>query len=365
MQGVGSRSHRHGRSERLPHLTSGIAAERERRAEQRKLASDLSGSRTDDLWRIASNQSHRAGTGTETVIEEAGSRYRAISDPKKRWQQTQRSQVEILLDLADAQKMADRTAASQADVDRIRKANDEAEQELKRRLAAVNKTSADITRRLDYTYYNVLEKMGNLEAIVQSFRSLSSQIRDLIDNFTREASTLEMDVVTKVETFRTSFDEREVRVKQLEERGARANSKAQELRARFENARQRVDAWEKKEGAERRRRSWFWRSFRTAFIVVLVAIFSGFTWREWNSEVDVLRKALLDDNGRLGRLNQSLFLDKDAVGRMDVPGDVKSILSGAAERRSRPAPKALSSEVTAAAVNRPMDDERLRALDEL
>lgn len=364
LQGGTFRSHRRDKSDGLPHLTAGIAAERERQAELAKLPNELWGARADDLRRIASNRSDRTGTG-KSGIEESTSLRRANSDPKRRVQQRHRSQIEILLDRADAQKMANRAAVSQKDVDKIRKINTEAEEELQRRLAAVNKTSVDITRRLDYTYYSLLEKVGNLVAIVQSFQSLSTQTRSLIDKFTKEASVLEKDVKIKVETFKTSFDEREVRVRRLEERGARANAMAQDLGARLENARQRVEAWEEKQGAERRRRSRFWRSTWTLVIVALVVIFFGFTWREWRSEADIVRMAVTDEYVRFGNLNQSVTLDGGAVRRMDVPGDVKAILSGIAKKRSRPADKPASTRSKTEPASRLEEDERLRALDEL
>lgn len=274
--------------------------------------------------------------------------------------------MEILLDRAEARKRANRAAVTQKDVDKIRKINEEAEEELQRRLAAVNMTCVEITRRLDYTYYSVLEKVGNLVAIVQSFHSLSSQTRDLIDNLTAEASALEKDVTTKVETFKTSFDERYVRVKQLEERGARANAKAQELGQRLENARERVEAWERKQVAERRRRHWFWRSVWTAFIALVVIVFFGLTWREWQSEVAVMKTTPMGgDDGKLGHLNQSLLLEKGAAGPMEVPADLKSTLSGTAEKTSGFARKRSTSQATTAIVDRPIEDERLRHLDEL
>lgn len=362
MHGGGFRSHRRDRSEGLPHLTAGIGAERERGAEQAKLPNELWGG--NDLRRIASNRSGRAGTGGPR-IEEAARLRRTNSAPKSRAQQKQRSLVEILLDRAEAQKMANRAAVSQKDIDKIRKINAEAEEELQRRLAAVNKISVDITRRLDYTYYNLLEKVGNLVAIVQSFQSVSSQTKDLTNSFAKDASILERDVTLKVEAFQTSFDEREVRVKRLEERGARANTKAQDLGARLGKARQRVEAWEKNEVAERRRRSWFWKSTWTVLLVVLVVIFLGLTWREWRSEADLVRMALMDENSRSALQKQSLFLDRDVVNRMEVPGDVKDILNGVAERRGRLAGKSPPMKARDEPSINLIEDDRLRALDEL
>jgi hypothetical protein len=343
------RSHRRDKSDGLPHLTAGIAAEREKKGEKAKLPNELWGARADELRRIATNRSDRARTG-ELGIEKATEVRRANSDPKRRPQQAPRSRVEMLLDRAEAKKMADRAAVSQKDVDKLRKTTAETEKELQRRLAAVNSTSVDITRRLDYTYYNLLEKVGNLVAIVQSFRSLSSQTKDMVDTFARDASRLERDVKIKVERLKTSFDEKKSDVKRLEERGARASAKAQELGSRLESARQRVEAWEKKEGAERRRRSWFWKGTWTVLTVVVVVVFFGLTWQRWQSEANIVRMALMDE---------------DVVGRMKVPDDVKGILSGIQQRRrSRPAglPGPTQPAVTLAGYPA---DERLRALDEL
>jgi hypothetical protein len=125
-----------------------------------------------------------------------------------------------------------------------------------------------------------------------------------------------------------------------------------------------VEAWEK-EGAERRRRSWLWRSTWTILIVVMVVILFGLTWGEWQSEADIVRMALMDQDGGFGHLHRSLLLDEDVVGRMRLPDDIKSVLSGIQERRrSRPAdlPEPIEPAIMPASHQ---DDERLRALDEL
>lgn len=359
-----SRSHRRDKSDDLPHLTAGIAAEIGGKGEKTKLASDLWGARADELRRIATNRSDRGRTGESSSAKGAELR-RGNSDPKRRPQQAPQSRVEMLLDRAETKKMADRAAVTQKDVDKLRQNTAAAETELQRRLATVNKTSVDITRRLDYTYYNILEKVGNLVAIVQSFHSLSSQTKDMIEVFAKDASMLERDVKIKVERLKTSFDEKDSHAKGLEDRGARANAKAQDLGARLENARQRVEAWEKKEGAERRRRSWFWKGIWIAFSVVMLVIFFGLTWREWRSEADIVRMALMDQKGDFGPSNRSLLPNDDAVARMRVPDDVKDVLSGIRERqRSRPAGQPVHTESVVTPVDHQVD-ERLKALDEL
>ena len=383
VHGGSLRSHRRDRSEGLPHLTAGIAAERGRRAEQAKPPGELWGG--SDLRRIASNRSGRVGIAGRKIDEAARLR-RTNSDPKRQAQQKAPSQFDILLDRTEAQTMVSRAAVTQRDVDRIRKINAEAEAELQRRLAAVNKTSIDITRKLDYTYYKLLEKVGNLVSLVQSFQSLSTQTQELVSNFAREASTLETAVKNKLETFQTGFHERETRVRRLEERGTRATTKAQQLGARLETARQRVEAWEKREGAERRRRSRFWKSAWTLLLVVMLVGFFGLTWRAWREEVDLVRAALAvhvdhDDGhghghehgGGLGRGNGSSgrFLDREVVEELDVPVEVKEILKGVVERRvgggggGSGGSGSSSNAVTARPSLDFREDERLRALDEL
>lgn len=204
------------------------------------------------MQRIATSRSDRARTG-EPGFEKATELGRVNSDPRGRLQQAPKSRFEMLLDRVEAKKVADRAAVTQKDVDKLRNITAEAEKELHGRLAAVNNTSVDITRRLDYTYYNLLEQVGSLVAIAKSLHSLSSPIKDMIDTFAREASMLERDVKIKVERWRSTFDGKESHVERLEERGVRANAKAQDLGTRLENLRQRVEAWEEKEGAERRR----------------------------------------------------------------------------------------------------------------
>ena len=364
VHGSSFRSHRRDKSDGLPHLRTGIAAERARKAEKAKLPNELWGVRTDELRRIATNRSDRGRNG-EPNIERAAQLRRTNSDPKRQTQQTRKSNIEMLLDGAEAKKMAKKAAVSQKDVNRLQKTTSDAEKELQGRLAAVNKISVDITRRLDYTYYNLLEKVGNMVAIVQSFHSLSSQTKDMVDNFAKEASELERDVKLKVERLKTSFGEKETRVKRLEDRGARANAKAQDLDTRLKNARQRVEAWEKREGAERRRRSWFWKSTWTMVMVALIVIFVGFTWRKWQSEADIVRMALMDDNGGFGPVNQNMLLDGDLLRRMKLPDDVKGVLNSIVERRSQTVESPAATVAVIKSATHQEEDERLRALDEL
>lgn len=223
--------------------------------------------------------------------------------------------------------MATRAAVSQQDVDKLRKGIAEAEAQLQKRLAAVNKTSVDITRRLDYTYYNLLEKVGHLVALVRSFHSLSSQTQELTDTFNREASTVEEQISAKIQVFKTTFDERQGLVRALEERSSRATAQARELGVRLEAARQRVEAWEKKDGEERRRRSWLWMSLFWSVVVVVVAILVAVSLgSSWEDEERKERQPFSkhqhrqstpaifgtpDRSSRSGRFHQSLLLGWD------------------------------------------------------
>jgi predicted nucleic acid-binding Zn-ribbon protein len=288
-------------------------------------------------------------------------RRRATSDPKPP-ARVVKSSVENALDRAYEKKLAQMASITQKDVDRMKARSSEAEEELRSHLDDLGQMSTDITRRLDYTYYSLLERIGSLVSTIHSFQSLATQSRALVDGFEKEAEHLDTDIKRRVAKFEDGFSEREVRVADLEQRGTKARTKAEQLGKRLESARIIVEDWQKRENDAVRARARMWKGTWFTVIGVLGIIMMLVVWKEWSSGVDAVRAGL--GTPERGSLNKSLMIDEGLLRKKQIPDDVKSILHGIETRRSsRGSTWTLPALVP---VETPEDDDkRLRALDEL
>lgn len=346
----------------LPHLVAGLTAEREKRHQLERLgtnASDLWHMRTNELKRITSP---RTGQGNPRD----GLRGRETSDPRTPLAPpTRKTSAEVLLDRAEARKMANRAALTGKDIERMKRDREVAETELRDRLSDIGNVSSDINRRLEYTYYNLLEKLGNLVGTIKSFQNLSTQSQHLIDNFEAETSKLDEDIQRRLERFRTGFDERGARVAELEERGATANLKAKELGTRLENARVIVENWERREATAKKIWGRFWGFLWWTFIIVSAAIVVVVIGKEWWFRGDPVAAGL-----RLppeGSGNKSLGLAREDLRKIEVPPEVKEVLEGIERRRRTKKiwPDLPQVNEDSDERDKGADDERLRLLDEL
>lgn len=311
---------------------------------------------------MASTRSYRPGEGPNADgrndITKDELRKRAASDPKPA-AKVVKSPIENALDRAYEKKLTQMASAKQEDVDRMKARASEAEEELRGRLDDLGQISMDMTRRLDYTYYSLLERIGNLVSTIHLFQSLSTQSRALVEEFEKEADLLDTDVKHRVRNFRDGFAEREVRVADLEDRGTKAGNKALQLGKRLESARILVEDWEKKESEAARARARIWKWTWGAFIGVLGVLVVLVIWKELSSSANAVHAGL-----GMGSLNKSLVIDEGLLGKKQIPEDVKDILHGIETRRSsRGSTLTLSAIVPVQTAED--DDKRLRALDEL
>ena len=348
----------------MPHLTAGLAAEKARHEGDRPRAGDfLLGPRAHEIKRMASTRSYRpTGAGDAASMDNRPDvRRRASSDPKD-LSRNIKSPIELALDKADAKRKSSVAGATEKDVERMRVNARKAEDELRSRLAEIGQTSTDITRRLDYTYYSLLERLGNLMSTIHSFRSLTTQSQALIDNFSKEAKNLDTDIKQRMGNFREGFEDREIRVADLEQRRTKAKNKAQQLGQRLENARTIVENWEKREAEARKRRGRMFKGTWWTLISILGIVLVLLLWKEWKFGSDPVRAGLGLPPGCT--FNKSLRIDVDKVERKEIPQDVKNILQSIeARRKTRGMTRTPSA--PRAATTADDDDKRLRALDEL
>lgn len=119
--------------------------------------------------------------------------------------------------------------------------------ELRNALNNLNTLSNDTTRRLDNTYYSVLEKVSVLQNMITSLKELAGLTKELNTEFEHESQ----EVVTEIETSLAGFEgfeDQRKRIEALSERVKKGREKIRVLGDRVEIVTEQVDSWEKAEG---------------------------------------------------------------------------------------------------------------------
>jgi DNA repair exonuclease SbcCD ATPase subunit len=121
-----------------------------------------------------------------------------------------------------------------------------ARRDLRAALQSLSEQSLKTSRRLDDTYYSILEKVSVLRQTIGTLQELSGLTKELHRNFESDTTELVEDVTGQVEAF-DGFKAQQEQVSGLEERVKAGKEKADALTARLEQAKERVDARAKSE----------------------------------------------------------------------------------------------------------------------
>lgn len=359
-------------SDSLPNLVAGLNAERNR-AHQR--GTNLAKSSTSEslnlphptaggLSRVPTSQSYRGlAAGDAAHFGPAHGyayssyydrrpvdalRRRATSDPRTPGYDPQglgtgarpKTQIELDLERAERIQRQRKFTLTTADVNARDSEIAAAEDELREGLQAISQQGMEITRRLDYGYYNLLEKVGNLGSVIQSFQSLSTQSGHLISNLESEVAKTDDHIKARAGHLKSSFDDREERVRVLEERGREAQRKAEEMGQRLDRARAAVEKWEKRE--IQRQKVWsrfvtrMWSMAGCIVVLVVALLIAKEVWLGAGAHPSVGTPLVRDVGGLLsnndsGGLMPSAAREMEAV-KQRVPEDVRSVLVEIEER---------------------------------
>ncbi|KAK7725088.1 hypothetical protein SLS57_004001 [Botryosphaeria dothidea] len=223
------------------------------------------------------------------------------------------------------------------------------EEQLRNALHALSEQSMTTTRRLDDTYYSILEKVSGLHNTIDGLQELSMLTKKLGDEFTSDADEL----VDEVNNSLDSIGDFESQARLLEEFEARivtGKEKAARLNERLEAARKRVDERERLEEEWRtsvnRRLRIFW-SVLAGLAAFLLIVYIAYGIR-------TQKRAGPVSNGNSSEANNhSISLEND------VPPSIRQILESVhSTSASTSPPPPLASNPTS-------DDERLHVFDEL
>src|SRR5437016_3208943 len=111
----------------------------------------------------------------------------------------------------------------------------------------LNALSNTTTRRLDNTYYSILEKLSMLQSTISSLKELANMTRALKTDFKAESDEVVSDVSAQLDTF-SDFSEQEKRIEALQERIKKGREKIKVLANRVDVVKERVEGWERAEG---------------------------------------------------------------------------------------------------------------------
>ncbi|KAL3427620.1 hypothetical protein PVAG01_01129 [Phlyctema vagabunda] len=147
--------------------------------------------------------------------------------------------------------------------------------ELRNMLMNLNDVSNTTTRRLDTTYYAVLEKLSALQNTIQNLKELSLMARRLDEDFQTESADLIKDVNTQLDSL-NNFNEQHRSIEDLDTRVTKGRAKIKTLAERVDIVRKRVEGWERGEVAwqertrKRLRLLWIIMSIIATILIVLI-----------------------------------------------------------------------------------------------
>jgi hypothetical protein len=140
--------------------------------------------------------------------------------------------------------------------------------DLRAALTSLSDQSLKTSRRLDDTYYSILEKVSVLRQTIGSLQELSGLTKELHENFESDTKELVDDIQGQFDTF-DNFDSQQQQVVDLEDRIRVGKEKADSLTDRLAKAKERVDVRAQAELA--------WETKNTRMVPICAVIYGPYT----------------------------------------------------------------------------------------
>lgn len=164
-------------------------------------------------------------------------------------------------------------------------------QEVSTALGALSKDAHTATRKLDDTYYALLERLATLRSLIASLQDLSAQAQDARREWAEDVGAAGEEVEGKLEGF-DGFKGQEENVEGLVDRLDGGREKMKGLEERLEGCRERLERIQKREEEERKRAGRWWMVVWASLGVVVVLVLVVVVWRQKHGH----------DGGLLGEL---------------------------------------------------------------
>jgi hypothetical protein len=184
--------------------------------------------------------------------------------PKPQWS----PEVEYAVDHPPHQLVTPETIAHE------RRLRQKRQEHVSTALNALSRDAHTATRKLDDTYYALLQKVGLLKATIASFQDLHSCLDDTTKDFATRSDTLVKDITAQIDAFQ-NMSQQDESIDKLVKRLHKAKERAESFESRLESCRLRLERWEKKEQEKNKRNNRTWAvalTSLTAFIILILAI---------------------------------------------------------------------------------------------
>ena len=154
----------------------------------------------------------------------------------------------------------------------------------------LNTLSNTTTRRLDNTYYGVLEKLSVLQNTITSMKELASITKQLHEEFKTESEVVVQDVEIQLDGV-AGFEDQQRRIKDLQQQVIAGRDRIKTLGDRVDVVKERVDGWERAEGEWQEKTRKRLRILWVVIAVVLVLLLGlmGFQYSPARSQLDMLK----------------------------------------------------------------------------
>ena len=166
-----------------------------------------------------------------------------------------------------------RKRVTPAEVEKVRKENEQREEELRRSLKEVEEAGMRATRDLDDTYYAILEKAAVLRATVNGMMALAQESKGMHETWQSNTGILVADTQKNIRMFK-GFEQQERVIGELVAKLRHSRDETIALDERLEAARKRVEGYERRERAKRSMRRKQWHATWGTVAGVLVLLFA-------------------------------------------------------------------------------------------
>ncbi|KAJ5329017.1 hypothetical protein N7452_009407 [Penicillium brevicompactum] len=191
---------------------------------------------------------------------------------------------------------------SLGDLEKVKNRRKTGEEYLRSALTSIGTLATDATRRLDYTYYNLLEKITALNSTISSFQELSDSASTLLNDFERETTGLDQDIRKQINDLQ-GFQPQVEKADALEQRMKAGQQRVEELGKRLETVRHEIDSWERRETewqTKTTRRLRIWGIVLGAVVVLVLALAFQQNHMNRNAFRDPQRAHLMDSVSPVG-----------------------------------------------------------------
>lgn len=179
-----------------------------------------------------------------------------------------------LIEQANAEAARRETQRKMELVQKMRERREGGNEVLRAQLAQLSDVSTSTTRRLDYTYFNLLTSLSHLSAGVRQLHALAVKEGVLKEGFAKSVREVEGEVGGGVGKVSEALSSQAGRAEELQKRMVRGREKVVGLGGRLEKVRGQVEDAERRDGEGRKRvgRRWTICWVCGAFWVGLLAV---------------------------------------------------------------------------------------------